>query len=221
MSLTLKEILQKKKEQAERVDRPKVDYFSLTNNNPARIRFLQELDTESKNYDPARGSAYFSVEHTSPHNFKQRAECTYETEGRCFACEMATEEPDKGWWQKTNMYIQVFDAKDESVKVLSRPALGTFLESLYGWAEDENDGSIVGPTFKITKGANKKDPWVVMPTNRELEVPEASLAQMVDLSKIGFKVEYDKQKKFYLPAGSTEERPEESKPKFADDDVAW
>jgi len=207
MAQTLADILRKKQERAERSDRPEVEWFSLKDNNPARVRFLQELDPDAPNYDSNKGSALFLVEHVSPQDYRRKAECTIETEGRCFACEMAQEDPKPEggtWFQKTNMYIQVFDAKTNSVRILSRPAPGSFFDALYDYAADENEGSIVGPTFKIQKGPGKTDPWTLMPTNNKLEVPET--VELVDLSKaIGVKVEYAKQRNFYLPKGEQEQ----------------
>lgn len=211
MGKTLADVLKKRQEAAERADRPKIDYFSLANNNPARIRFLQELDPDAPNYDKDKGSALFLVEHTSPQQFTRKAICTMETEGRCFACEMNQEQPKERWWSRINMYVQVFDAKDEKVKVLSRSAPGPFFDQLVDWANEENEehpGSVVGPTFKISKGPNKTDSWVVTKTNRVLELPD--VVELVDLTQaVGANVEYDKQRNFYLPKGDSEPEPED------------
>lgn len=224
MSKTLADVLKKRQEAAERAERPKIDYFSLTNNNPARIRFLQEINPEAPNFDPDKGSALFLVEHTSPKNFQRKAICTLETEGRCFACEMNIErsgkEPKERWWARINMYVQVFDAKDEKVKVLSRPAPSPFFDQLIDWADEENDGSVVGPTFKVSKGPNKTDSWVAIRTSRELEVPDT--AELIDLEKhIGANVEYDKQRGFYLPNGMDEESEELAPSDDEDPKMAW
>jgi hypothetical protein len=227
--VSLADVLKKKQERAERSDRPDVNWFSLNDNNPARVRFLQEIDPDAPHYEESKGSALFLVEHVSPQDFRRKAECTMETEGRCFACEMNQEEPKANWWAKTNFYVQVLDAKDDKVKILSRPAPGTFFDALFEWATDENNGSVVADsdgkavTFNIRKGPNKTDSWVPMPTNKHLEVPEGT--QLVDLTKaIGVKVEYEKQRNFYLPKGSNrDDTPSEKSqpvPK-ADAELSW
>lgn len=229
MAKSLKDVLQQRQMREERNERPQVDWFSLKNNNPARIKFLQELDPDAPNYDSSRGHAIFLVEHTSPHDFRRRAECTMETEGRCFACEMAKEEPkpkNGSWWPRTNMYIQVFDAKDEKVKVLSRPAPGGFFDTLYEWASDENEGSVVGPTFKISKGSEQTSPWTLMTTSKEIEVPNT--VELLDLEKaVGRQVKYEEQRRFYIPEGAdeaeeTKAAPAEAPPSARQtDDIAW
>ncbi len=222
---TLADILKKKQERSERAERPKVTYFSLTNNNPARIAFLQELDPDAPNYNAAHGSALFLVEHVSPEDFKRKALCTIESEGRCFGCEMNQEEPKGDWWAKTNMYVQVLDAKDNKIKVLSRPAPGTFFNPLFEWSQDENDGSVMGATLKISKPEGKQASWTFVPTRNVLEVPDSIFAELVDLeAAIGFKVEYDKQRNYYLPSGNAGTKAEEeakvTKEK-EDDSDAW
>lgn len=224
MATSLKDVLQKKKEYAERTERPQFDYFSLKDNNPAKVVFLQEIDPDVKTEanEKGRGSALFLVEHTSPHDFRRRAECTFEEEGRCFACEMNQEEPENKWWAKTNFYIQVFNAKDNKVKVLSRPVAnkeGGFFDLLYTWAEEENEGSITDQTFSISKAGEKTSPWTLMPTTKKLEVPDT--VELVDLEQaVGIKIEYEKQRNFYIPRGfdsdSAESKGDNPKPKEAD-----
>lgn len=214
---SLADVLKKKQERSERADRPKIDYFGLAKNNPARIRFLQEIDPDAPNYEAAKGSAVFLVEHVSPQTFQRKALCTFETEGRCFACEMNQEQPKEKWWAKTSMYVNVFDALDNKVKVLSRPAPGTFFDPLFEWAADENDGSVIGPTFKITKGANKTDPWTFTTTKNELDVPDS-----LDLFEVvGITVEYDKQRSFYLPNGNEIPVEAEEPKSKQDEDNSW
>lgn len=225
--VSIADVLKQKRDRAERADRIEVDWFSLKDNNPARIVFLQELDPDAPNFDSAKGSAAFLVEHVSPHNFHRKGLCSFETEGRCFGCEMAEIEPkpkDGSWWKKTNMYIQVFDAKDKKVKVLSRPAPGGFFDTLYEYAGDDNNGNVTGITFKIGKGPNKTDPWTLMPTNNKLEIPDG--IQLDDMSKLGVTVEYDKQRNFYIPKGAVKEdttadEAQASPPKPSEASLSW
>ena len=214
---TLKDILNKKAEQAERADRPKVDWFTLKPNQEKRIKFLQELDTDMRNYDSTRGTALFLVEHTSAEEYTRRAECSFEAEGRCFACEMDEIQPSieeknntrwHPWGQKTNMYIHVVD-EDGKVTVLSRSAPGKFFDAIYEEAVEENDNSLTDLTFKIKKGPQQNSPWEIKATKQSFEVPE--IAELVDLeTAVGRKVPYADQKKFYLPKGVATEAPAET-----------
>jgi hypothetical protein len=238
MATDLKSILQRKKEYAERTERPSFDWFGIPVNSTVKVVFLQELDKELAD---DKGAARYLVEHTSPENFKRKAECTFdeETGERCFACEMAQEFPkvaEGSWWAKTNFYVQVYvEGKDDKpgkgkVKVLSRPVSpkgGDFFDLLLTWATEENDGRVTGQTFQISKGAEKTSPWTLMPTNKVLEVPDT--AELIDLEKaVGLRVEYDKQKGFYMPGGNTGSKPataeagiEQPAVKKAEDTSVW
>lgn len=219
MATDLKSILQRKREYAERNERPKIEWFSLKNGGSAKVVFLQELDEDLAD---SKGSAIYLVEHTSPQDFKRRAECTFDEEAgtRCFACEMNQEEPNNSWWAKTNFYVQVYvETKDDkpgegSVKVLSRPVSnkeGGFFDLLYEWAIEENGGKVTGRTFTISKGAEKTSPWSLMPTTKMLQVPEN--VELVDLETLKRTIPYEQQRNFYLPKGDevTEEDDGEEK----------
>ena len=62
MSLTFADVLKKKEQRAEQADRLEIEWFSLKNNNPARVVFLQELDPDAPNFDSAKGGAVYLVE---------------------------------------------------------------------------------------------------------------------------------------------------------------
>lgn len=228
----LKSILQRKKEYQERTERPTFDWFGVPANKSAKVVFLQELDGDLAD---EKGVARYLVEHTSPQDFKRRAECTFdeETGERCFACEMNQEDPKGNWWAKTNFYVQVYtEGPDDKpgkgkVKVLSRGISnkgGDFFDLLLTWATEENEGRVTGQTFVISKGGEKTSPWSLMPTTKKLEVPET--AELIDLEKaIGNKVEYDKQKNFYMPKGNADSEAapatRQSAPKPAAEELTW
>jgi hypothetical protein len=206
MGNSFKDVVKAKKERAERDSRPKVEWFSLKNNETKFVRFLQEFDTDHRNYDSKFGTAVFLTEHVSPQSFSRKALCTMEDEGRCFACEMDKEQPkivEDGkdiwhpWKQRSNFYIYVVDNKGE-VRVLSRPTGNKLFDALCEEI-DENDNSLTDITFKLSKGPNKSDSWEVRKTTKEhFELPEIS--EVIDLeSAVGLKIEYAEQRNFYLP----------------------
>lgn len=221
--VTLADVLKQRKEREERTSRPDFNWFTLKGkkDNTVRLRFLQELDSDCRNYDATRGSVLFETEHVSPRDFRRRASCTYETEGRCFGCEMDLEEPmieedEKErwhpWGRKTNMYALVY-TEDGKVEVLSRPADGKFFDSLYDECTVENDNSITDVTFKISKGNSKNSPWELKTTKAELDVPE--VVELVDLEQAVVRhIPYAEQKNFYIPLAKDEE-PQEPKKETA------
>lgn len=216
MAFSLDDVLRKKRQQAENAERPKVEWFSLAKKNPVRTRFLQEFTEDSPTYDANVGKVLFLAEHVSPYDFKRRAECSYDTEGRCFACEMNKEETqvkigteikNYPWSQKTNMYTYIV-TEDQEVKVLSRPAPGSFFDQLHDFAMDDGEGSITKHEFKISKGPQRNDKWnVSVQLKTTIEVPD--LSELVDLEKaVGRKIPYAEQKKFYLPEQKEEQASE-------------
>ncbi len=211
MSQTFKDILKQKQERAERNERPKVEWFTLKNNESKNVRFLQEFDTDMRNYDSKFGTALFLTEHVSPEEWSRKALCSFEDEGRCFACEMDKEQPkivEDGkdrwhpWGQRTNFYVYVVDSKGD-VRVISRPTSGKFFDAIV-YEIGENDNSITDVTFKISKGATNQAPWELRSTKKEhFELPE--IPELVDLkSAVGLKVTYAEQRGFYLPATKTD-----------------
>lgn len=222
---TLQDILKKKKEQDERV-KVDFDWFSLKEKNPIRIQFLQDLSEDSTGYDSTRGAVLFLSEHTSARDFKRRAVCSMDAEGRCFGCEMQEAEPyviEDGkkiygkWAAKTNLYVQVV-TEDGDVKVLSRPAPGNFFDQILREHNEENDNTLLGETYTIEKGKNKSDPWRLSSTKRAIAVPDD--VKLVDLSvAVERKIPYEEQKAFYLPDGST--KSEETPAKETDDAPDW
>lgn len=230
MSQSFKDVLKARKEKEERESRPKVEWFSLKNGETKYVRFLQEFDTDMRNYDSKFGTALFLTEHVSPEEWSRKALCSYEAEGRCFACEMDKEEPfqllderDQNgnqkkrwhpWGQKSNFYVYVVDPKGD-VRVMSRTTEGKLFDALLKEIE-ENDNSLTDITFEISKGNANQNPWEIRPTKKNhFELPE--IPELVDLkSAVGLKVAYAEQRNFYLP-GSKETTPSatstESKPK--------
>jgi hypothetical protein len=218
MGLNLDDVLRKKRQQQENAERPKVEWFGVggKHKNPVKVRFLQEFSADSPNYDSSRGTILFLAEHTSPYDFKKRAECTADTEGRCFACEMNKveikgtyngEEKNYPWSQKTNMYTWIA-TEDGELKVLSRPAPGTFFDQLHDFNLDDGEGSITKHEFKISKGSAKNDKWSLsVQLKTSFELPD--LSELVDLeTAVGRKIAYADQKNFYIPTPKDDQDPQ-------------
>jgi len=85
----------------------KVRWVKLADGQAAKIRFVNELDSDSANYSEDRGLAVVVSEHTNPKDYKRKAACTQESEGRCFGCEMARKEPKSGWRARLRFYTNV------------------------------------------------------------------------------------------------------------------
>jgi len=216
MAIDLNDILRKKRQQEEFADRPKIEWFGLGKGkkNPVKVRFLQEFTEDSPTFDSSRGLISFLVEHTSPHNFLRRAECSYDSEGRCFACEMnkvETEFTGKDgqvkrfpWKQQSNMYTWIV-TEDGDLQLLSRPAPGNFFDLVHGFATGQGKGSLTKFEFEISKGPQKNDKWNLMPQfEPSFEVPEFDKLPDINTA-VARKIPYAEQKKFYIPDEEVQE----------------
>lgn len=161
---------------------PKADWFKLSGNpNGRKVYFLQELDEDGENYDSSRGTVLTVVEHQAPgkDGYKARATCTFETEGRCYACDMHKRNPSEGWKQKVNLYINVLD-EDGKVKVLSRNVNNAFVDSLVEWFNES--GTITANAFKLKEnGEGFNRIWTMTPTQMSHDPSEVEL---FDLEKV-------------------------------------
>lgn len=220
MGKSFKEILKEKQERAERDNRPKVDFFKLKENETRYIRFLQEFDEDMRNYDSTFGTAEILVEHVSAVEWTRKAVCTYDSEGRCFGCEMDEAEPSiteknrageeytrwHPWGQKSTFYVYVVDS-DGKVEVLSRQTNNALFDKIVEEISD-NDNSITDVTFKVSKGKNKSDSWELKALKdthaNHFELPELPAELPVLADVVGLKVPYADQRKFYIPGTKTE-----------------
>lgn len=85
----------------------KVRWVKLVDGQSAKIRFVEELDSDSASYSEDRGLSVVIAEHTNPKDYKRKATCTIDSEGRCFGCEMARKEPKSGWRSRLRFYCNV------------------------------------------------------------------------------------------------------------------
>ena len=90
-----------------RADGPKARWLKLEDGQSVKIRFLNEVDADSKNYDSSRGLAIVVAEHTNPKDYRQKAVCSMEEEGRCYGCEMNRRDPKAGWKARLRYYTNV------------------------------------------------------------------------------------------------------------------
>lgn len=215
MAIDLSDILRKKRQQQEFADRPKIEWFGLGKNkkNPVKVRFLQEFTEDSPSFDSTKGKILFLVEHTSPYNFLRRAECSFDSDGRCFACDMAKEQTEVQvkdelkkfpWKQQTNMYTWVV-TEDGELQLLSRPAPGNFFDQIHDFAEEQGKGSITRHEFKISKGPQKNDKWNLMPMlEPTFEIPDFEKLPDIEAA-VARKIPFAEQKKFYIPEEEIQE----------------
>ena len=55
---------------------PKVRWLKVDDGQSAKVRFINELDADSPNYNEERDLAIVVSEHTNPKDYKRKAVCT-------------------------------------------------------------------------------------------------------------------------------------------------
>lgn len=178
------------KEREERLNAPKVEYLNLSDGQSVRVRFLQEMDAESENYDKARGTGTLAVEHVvfvKSLRRMYRATCTIEDEGRCYGCERARA-GDKEFSQKRNYYINALvdfmDGNEPKTMIVSRGMGSTFFAQLFEEAED--NGTLTDTNYKITRrGSGTDTKWLLKPLKDEVLDDSNAVVHDIDDEKNG------------------------------------
>lgn len=100
----------------EAASKPKLNRFNLVKDgDSAVVRFAQEIDPDAANYSAERGIGFVNIEHNHPdpnNGWKNRANCSLESQGACLACEKVQNssvewDKRKGWKQKEKFYINI------------------------------------------------------------------------------------------------------------------
>lgn len=151
-------------------DFAEVKWFKIAKGGESKtVRFLQELDSTSKNYREENGLAHVFAEHTDPDNFRKKMKCSFEDEGRCFGCEQHKANPKAGWRAKYKLYTAVLvknDEGDSEVQIISQSTTSrSIFNALVELAQDYD--SITDRPVKITRNGEGKDTsYMAMPKDR-------------------------------------------------------
>ena len=179
----------------------KVRWVKLADNQSAKIRFIEELDEDSANYSADRGLAVVIAEHTNPKDYKRKAACTMDTEGRCYGCEMARKEPKSGWRSRMRFYCNVLvdDGMEApyvavwSQGVSTKSAFNAILE----YARDT--GSVSNLEWKIKRnGQGTETSYTLLPVRPDAEPYNWGTIEKFDLEKVVREVAYAEQESFYF-----------------------
>lgn len=183
----------------------RANWLSLKDGDSHKIRFLQELDETAEHYNPEANLGILVLQHRHPDDYKKRAVCTIDDEGRCFGCE-------QGWNQRQELFINVLveDDEDNPVKVLNQ---GVGKSSVVPWLlEYAGDaGSITDVPFRIKRtGSGMRDTqYTLTPAGKASEPLDVSKYELFDLEKLLNQVPYDQQKEYFYGAGEPSEDSDE------------
>ena len=190
------------------VDKPKyegtgtkVRWVKLADGQAAKIRFVNELDQDSANYNEDRGLAVVCSEHTNPKDYKRKAACTQESEGRCFGCEMARKEPKSGWRARLRFYTNVLvddGTEDAYVAVWSQ---GISKQSAFNTIREYalETGSISNLQWKLKRnGQGTETNYTLIPNVPDSEPFKWDGYEFFNLDKGVREVPYPEQEAFYF-----------------------
>lgn len=184
-------------------DSQKGRWLQLKDGQSVKIRFLQEIDPDSVNYNKEAGLGIVGIEHTNPRDYKRKAVCTFEDEGQCFGCEQHRRDPKAGWKARPRFYVNVLvedGDEDPYVAILSQgigaksatPEIGSYASET---------GSITNLVWKLKRTGEKTDTnysIIPLPT-AEVKSIDFSKYELFDLPKTAVRtVAYADQENFYM-----------------------
>ena len=179
----------------------KVRWLKLADGQAAKIRFVEELDSDSAHYSEDRGLAVVVSEHTNPKDYKRKAACTIESLGRCFGCEMARKEPKSGWRARLRFYCNVLvedGMEDPYIAVWSQ---GISKQSAFNTIREYalETGSVSNLQWKLKRnGQGTETNYTMIPTSPDTEPFDWSSVEPYNLEKVVREVPYAEQEAFYF-----------------------
>jgi len=190
------------------LDKPKYDnnaikvrWVKLADGQAAKIRFVEELDEDSASYNESRGLAVVVAEHTNPKDYKRKAACTQDTEGRCFGCEMARKEPKSGWKARMRFYCNVLvddGLEDPYIAVWSQ---GISKQSAFNTIREYalETGSVSNLQWKLKRnGQGTETNYTLIPSKPDSEPFKWDSFEFHNLDKVVREVPYPEQESFYF-----------------------
>jgi hypothetical protein len=202
------------KPQASSGDGTKGRWVKLEDGESIKIRFLQELDPDSPNYNEAQGLGFIAVEHTNPKDYRRKALCSMDDQGKCFGCEQHRKDYKAGWKGRSRLYINVLvdDGKEEPyVAILSQGSSGkTVTPTLIEYAGEM--GSITNLMWRIKRSGMKTDTsYTIIPLAKDETPFDASGLELYKLEESAVRdMPYTEQEAFFAGEGAPAEESDAS-----------
>ena len=180
---------------------PRVTWLKLEDNQSVSVRFVNELDGDSPSYDEKNGLAIVVSEHTNPKDYKRKAACSAESEGRCFGCEMHRKDMKAGWRARLRFYINVLvddGANDPYIAVWSMGvAKSATFDTIREYVQDSQ--SLSNMTWKLKRnGKGTETTYILIPIKQDEEKFDWSKFEISDLEAVVREVPYAEQESFFL-----------------------
>lgn len=158
----IEKLLDKPKE----VSGSKVRWLKLEDGQSVRIRFLNEIDADSPMYDERLGLSIVVSEHSNPKEYRKKAACTLEQEGRCFACDMHKKDPKSGWRARFRFYTNVIIDDGNSDPYVAVWSMGVTKAATFNTLREFaiESGSLTNLSWKLKRsGKGTETNYVLIP----------------------------------------------------------
>jgi hypothetical protein len=184
----------------------KVRWLKLEDGQSIKVRFINELDKDSQNYSEDRDLAIIVSEHTNPKDYKRKAVCTNESDGRCFGCEMArketAEDRKRGSWRpRLRFYTNLLVDDGLESPYVAVWSQGVGKQSAFSTIREYvmETGSVSNLTWRMKRqGTGTDTTYVLLPTNPDTEPFNWKDIQPYNLEKVVRELPYAEQEDFYL-----------------------
>jgi len=191
-------------------DSTKARWAKLEDAESVKIRFLQELDPDSPTYNEKNGLGFIAVEHTNPKDYRRKALCSMDDQGKCFGCEQHRKDYKAGWKGRSRLYMNVLidDGKEDPyVAILSQGSSAkTITPTLIEYAGEM--GSITNLMWRIKRSGTKTDTsYTIIPLAKDESAFDYSVLELYDLETTAVRdLPYTEQEAFFAgEAGHQEE----------------
>ncbi len=187
----------------------KARWLKLEDGESIKIRFLQELDPDSPNYDEKVGLGFIAVEHTNPKDYRRKGLCSMDDQGKCWGCEQHRKDYKAGWKGRSRLYINVLvdDGKEDPyVAVLSQGSSGkTITPTVIEYAGEM--GAITNLMWRIKRTGTKTDTsYTIIPLAKDEEKFDMSSFELYKLEEVAVRdLPYADQEAFFNGESNNEE----------------
>ena len=181
--------------------KPKVRWLKLADGQAAKIRFIEELDEDSANYNAERGLALVVKEHTNPKDYKRKAVDTMESEGRDWAEEMHRKDPKAGWRARLRFYCNVLVDDGVEEPYVAIWSMGISKQSSFNTIKEYamETGSISNILWKLKRnGQGTETNYTLIPSAPDAEPFNWGEVKPYPLELALNKIPYAEQEAFYL-----------------------
>jgi hypothetical protein len=189
------------------LDKPKqsagsrVKWLKLDDGQSVRIRFLNEIDADSKTYDERLGLSIVVSEHSNPKDYRRKAVCTIEQEGRCFACEMYRKDPKSGWRARLRFYTNVIIDDGNNDPYVAVWSMGVSKAATFNTLREFaiEAGSLTNLNWKLKRnGKGTETNYVLIPGSKDETPFDFSGFEAYPLESAINAVPYADQEAFYM-----------------------